>query len=153
MDSVRRWMTSPAIVVSETTLLPEARRSMHDQRVRRLPVVDAAGALVGIITEGDINSVSDTPKTDVRDYNMYFDIAHLPVREIMRHKVIVVTPDTPLTEVAQLLLQHRIGGLPVVEHGQVVGVISESDLLRKLLDSQAALDGADADPRATQVGG
>jgi CBS domain-containing protein len=67
MDTVRQWMSSPAIVVRETTLLPEARRQMREQRIRRLPVVDDAGRLVGIVTAGDINRVSESPATDVCD--------------------------------------------------------------------------------------
>src|SRR5688572_1797041 len=69
MESVRRWMSKPAIVTPTTTSLPQARRQMQEQRIRRLPVVDVAGRLVGIVTEGDINRVSDSPATDVRDYN------------------------------------------------------------------------------------
>jgi CBS domain-containing protein len=133
MDIVRRWMSSPAIVVRATTSLPEARSQMRERRIRRLPVVDGAGQLVGIVTEGDINRVSDSPATDVRDYNLYHRAGDLPIGDIMTQAVVTVAADTPILEVARLLLEHRIGGVPVVEDGRVVGVITESDLFRLIV--------------------
>jgi CBS domain-containing protein len=126
-------MSKPAIVTLTTTSLPQARRQMQEQRIRRLPVVDVAGRLVGIVTEGDINRVSDSPATDVRDYNLYHRVGDLPIRDIMTQAVVTVAPDTSILEVAQLLLEHRIGGVPVVEEGQVIGVITESDLFRLIV--------------------
>src|SRR5437870_4405076 len=128
MDTVQEWMTSPAILASETMTLLDARRLMQQQHIRRLPVVDATGRLVGIVTEGDINRVSDSPITDVRDYNLYHRVADLPIQAIMTRTVVTVTPDTPILVVARLLLDHRIGGVPVIEDGRVIGMITESDL-------------------------
>ena len=138
MDTVQVWMSCPAIVAPETLTLPQARQLMRERRVRRLPVVDAAGCLVGIVTEGDINRVSDSPATDVRDYNLYHTVRDLPLHDIMTREVVVVAPDTPITEVAQRLLERRIGGVPVVAAGQVIGVITESDLFRLLVAQEAA---------------
>jgi CBS domain-containing protein len=133
MDTVRRWMTSPAIVAPETMTLPDARRLMQQQHIRRLPVVDATGRLVGIVTEGDINRVSDSHITDVREYNLYHRVADLPIRDIMTRAVVTVAPDAPILVVAQRLLERRIGGVPVVDAGQVIGVITESDLFRLIV--------------------
>jgi CBS domain-containing protein len=133
MDTVRRWMTSPAIVAPETMTLPDARRLMHERHIRRLPVVDATGRLVGIVTEGDINRVSDSHITDVREYNLYHRVADLPIRDIMTRAVVTVAPDAPILVVAQRLLERRIGGVPVVDAGQVIGVITESDLFRLIV--------------------
>ena len=133
MDTVRYWMSAPAIVVPETTPLPDARRQMRERHIRRLLVVGGAGRLVGIVTEGDINRVSDSPATDVRDYNLYHRVADLPIGDIMTRQVLSVGADAPILEVARLLLEHRIGGVPVVEAGQVIGVITESDLFRLIV--------------------
>jgi len=130
MDTVGDWMTSPAIVATDDIVLPVARQLLQTHCIRRLPVVDSTGVLVGIVTEGDINRLSDAPATDVRDYDLYHCVARLPLRDFMTRKVITVTPTTPVVAVALLLQEHRIGGLPVVEDGKVVGVISEYDLLR-----------------------
>ncbi|HJZ47425.1 MAG TPA: CBS domain-containing protein [Roseiflexaceae bacterium] len=137
MDTVRRWMSSPAIVVDQSMPLPDVRERLKRQRIRRLPVVDAAGRLLGIVTEGDINRISDSHVTDVRDYNLYHRVADLPIGEIMTRAVVTVTPDTPIMQVARLLLEHRIGGVPVIEEGRVVGVITESDLFRLIVVQQA----------------
>ncbi len=137
MDTVRDWMSQPPICISDSTTLPEARRLMHRRRVRRLPVLDGAGRLVGIVTEGDINRISDSQVHDMRQYNLYHRVADLPVRDFMTRSVITVGPDEPVIAVAQLLLRHRIGGVPVVEEGRVVGVITESDLFRRMVEREA----------------
>lgn len=139
MDTVRDWMNQPPICVSETIVLPEARRLMRDRRVRRLPVLGADGELVGIVTEGDINRISDSQVHDVREYNLYHRAADLPVRDFMTRDVVTVSPDDTVITVAQILLRYRIGGVPVVEHGHVVGVITESDLFRLMVERQDAM--------------
>ena len=137
MDTVRRWMSSPALVVDESMPLPHVRQRLTQQRIRRLPVVNQAGQLVGIVTEGDINRVSDSHITDVRDYSLYHRVADLPIGEIMTRTVVTVTPETSIMDVARLLLDHRIGGVPVVEGGRVIGMITESDLFRLIVAQQA----------------
>jgi CBS domain-containing protein len=132
-------MSSPALVVDESMPLPNVRQRLEQQHIRRLPVVNAAGQLVGIVTEGDVNRVSDSHVTDVRDYSLYHRVADLPIGEIMIRTVVTVTPDTSIMEVARLLLDHRIGGVPVVEEGRIVGMITESDLFRLIVVQQAAV--------------
>jgi CBS domain-containing protein len=133
MDTVQRWMSSPAIIAPETLVLPKARQLLREHHIRRLPVVDTAGRLVGIVTEGDINRVSDSPATDVREYNLYHRVSDLPIRDIMTRSVVIVAPDMPIMKVAWRLLEHRISGVPVVESEQIVGVITESDLFRPMI--------------------
>ncbi len=137
MDTVRDWMSQPPICVSDSTTLLEARRLMRMRRVRRLPVLDSDGRLVGIVTEGDINRISDSHVHDMRQYNLYHRVADLPLRDFMTRNVITVGPDEPVIAVAQLLLRHRIGGVPVVEEGRVIGVITESDLFRRMVEREA----------------
>jgi CBS domain-containing protein len=129
-------MSSPAISVLHTTMLPDARQLMQDHRIRRLPVVDTDGRLVGIVTEGDVNRVSDSHTTDVREYNLYHRVRDLPIHEIMSRPVFSVEADTAILVVAELMLEHRIGGIPVTEDGRVVGIITESDLFRLIVKRQ-----------------
>ncbi|NTV62425.1 MAG: CBS domain-containing protein [Oscillochloris sp.] len=133
METVKAWMSSPAIVARDTETLPRARELLLAAGIRRLPVVNAAGELVGIITRGDINRISDSPERDKQDYNPYYRIHDLPLREVMRRPVITVTPDTPLHEAAHLLLAWRIGGFPVLSSGQIIGMITASDMLRHII--------------------
>ncbi|MCS6840908.1 MAG: CBS domain-containing protein [Roseiflexus sp.] len=141
MDTVRDWMSQPPICVSDTTTLSEARRLMHKHRVRRLPVLDSDGRLAGIVTEGDINRIADSHAYDARQYNPHQRAADLPLRDFMTRNVITVGPDEPVIAVAQLLLRHRIGGVPVVEEGRVIGVITESDLFRRMVEREAGVMG------------
>jgi CBS domain-containing protein len=135
VDTVRQWMSCPAIVPPMTMVLPEARQILRQHRIRRIPVIDADGRLIGIVTEGDINRVSESHVTDVRDYNLYHRVGDLPIGEIMTRDPITATPGMPIIEVAQRLLDHRIGGVPVVEDERVVGIITESDLFRLIVTS------------------
>jgi CBS domain-containing protein len=136
MELVCNWMTTPAIVAAETMTLPAARRLLQEQRIRRLPVVNAAGDLIGIVTEGDINRLSASSATDVREFNLYHRVADLPLRDCMTRDVITVTPDQSIVEVALILRDQRIGGLPVLDDGRIVGMITESDLFNMLLAQQ-----------------
>jgi CBS domain-containing protein len=133
MDTVKSWMSTPAIVARDTESLPRARDMLVAEGIRRLPVVNAAGDLVGIVTEGDINRISDSPDSDVHEYNLYYRVHDLPLREIMRRPVITVTPDTPLREAAHLMIAWRISGLPVLDNGRIAGVVTVSDMLRRLI--------------------
>ncbi len=136
MDTVRMWMSSPAITTLHSTTLPDVRHLMQTRRIRRIPVVDEQGVLVGIVTEGDVNRVSDSDTTDIREYNLYHRIKDLPIREIMSRPVFAVEPDSSILMVAQIMLDNRISGVPVTEHDQVVGIITESDLFRLIVRSQ-----------------
>jgi CBS domain-containing protein len=133
METVKSWMSSPAIIARDTESLPRARDLLVTEGIRRLPVVNAAGCLVGIVTEGDINRISDSPDRDIHHYNLYYRVHDLPLRKIMHRPVITVSPDTPLHEAAHLMVAWRISGLPVLHNGQVVGLITVSDLLRRLI--------------------
>lgn len=136
MDCVRVWMSAPAVVARETMTLPEARLLLTELNIRRLPVVDGGGDLVGIVTEGDINRISDSANFDEDAYNAAYKVKDLPVREFMRRPVLSVTPETCLREVAQLMIAHHIHGVPVVLGKRVIGVITVSDLLRWMVDTE-----------------
>lgn len=136
MDTVRMWMSSPAITALHTLTLPEARALMQHHHIRRLPVVDQDQRLIGVVTEGDISRVSASQGTDLREYNLYYRVRDLPIGEIMSRPVFSVEPSTPILTVAQLMLEHKIGGVPVIDDDRVVGVITESDLFRLIVKRQ-----------------
>lgn len=130
---VRDWMSSPAISANEMMGLPEARQLLQAYRIRRLPVVDDHNQLVGIVTANDIHRISASPDGDLAEYNLYYRVRDLPLREFMRRPVVTVTPDTPLADAAHLMLAWSIRGMPVVESGRLAGVLTVSDLLRRFL--------------------
>ncbi|MCS7251833.1 MAG: CBS domain-containing protein [Thermoflexus sp.] len=130
---VRDWMTSNPITISPRTTLPEAHRIMKEHRIRRLPVIDEHGRLVGIVTLGDVREASPSGATSLSIFELNYLLACLTVDKIMTRKVITVTPDTPIVEAARLMLEHKIGGLPVVENDRVVGIITESDIFKMVV--------------------
>ncbi|SNB72901.1 CBS domain-containing protein [Thermoflexus hugenholtzii] len=130
---VRDWMTPNPITISPRTTLPEAHQIMKEKRIRRLPVVDENGHLVGIVTLGDVREASPSDATSLSIFELNYLLARLTVDKIMTRKVITVTPDTPIYEAARLMLEHKIGGLPVVEDGRVVGIITESDIFKMVV--------------------
>jgi acetoin utilization protein AcuB len=109
-------MTSTVVTTEPTQTLLAARRVMHDGRFRHLPVVHA-GTLVGIISDRDLS------RHDART-----------VADVMNPNVIVVNPDTPVEVAAQLLVDNKIGALPVVsaDADRLVGIVSQTDLFSVL---------------------
>jgi CBS domain-containing protein len=135
---IMEWMSAPAIVVEPTTSLAAAHQLMYQHHVRRLPVV-ARGKLVGIITRGDLRAAqaADGMLLDFRQWRALLN--RLTVEEYMTHNPVTIAANASMLEAARLLLTHKISGVPVVEGGQVVGVISESDLLRLLITDETRL--------------
>ena len=112
-------MTSDPIVINPDDTLANAKAVMDDGRFRRLPVVEG-GRLVGILTERDI-----------REHTGY--LGSTRVNAAMRTALITVTPFNTVEDAARLMLKHKIGGLPIVADGKLVGIVTTSDLLRAFL--------------------
>jgi acetoin utilization protein AcuB len=132
---VRDCMSSPAVTITPDTSLQDALNLMHEHRFRRLPVVDEMGSLVGIVSERDLLYASPPPAPLVSGFELNHLLAELETREIMTREVITTTPDTFIEEAARLMVESKIGGLPVVGEGkEVVGVITETDVFMAFID-------------------
>jgi len=129
---VRDWMTPDPVTIDPRTTLPEANRLMKECNIRRLPVVEN-GHLVGIVTLGDIREASPSSAATLSIYELNYLISRLTIGEIMTRDPITIPPDTSIEAAARLMLEHKIGGLPVVDGQKVVGVITESDIFRLLV--------------------
>ncbi|MFN8497823.1 MAG: CBS domain-containing protein [Anaerolineae bacterium] len=130
---VRDWMTKDVMTIDSKTTLPEAHRIMKDRKIRRLPVVDQHGRLVGIITRGDVREASPSDATSLSIYEVHYLLAQLTVDSIMTKDPVSVTPDTPIKDAARIMLEQKISGLPVVEGNRIVGIITESDIFEGLI--------------------
>lgn len=130
---VRDRMTPNAITITPDVSVTDALRLMREKRIRRLPVLDRDGVLVGIVTDRDLLQASPSPATSLAIWEIHELLAKLTVEKIMSRDVISVAEDTPIEEAARILADRRIGGLPVIREGGVVGMISESDLFNTLL--------------------
>lgn len=129
--TARDLMTSEPDTVTPESTLREALALMNVADDRQLPVLEN-GRLVGIITNRDIRLALDSPLVD-KDSAIRMQILHEHlVAECMTPDPITVNPDTPIYEVAEILISHKFGGLPVVDGDNLVGIITITDLLRQL---------------------
>jgi CBS domain-containing protein len=134
VQEIRFWMSLPVLTTTQETTLGEALAVMHEHSVRRLPVVDANGRLRGMITDGDIRGAELVRAAGVELPTIAAVLCATVVGEVMAKHPIAVTQNATLREVAMLMLDNKVGGLPVVdEQNQVVGIITESDLFEALV--------------------
>ncbi len=148
---VKNVMTPNPITVKETDSLMTAAERMIDGNFSRLPVVSEAGKLVGILSEHDIAMAVGAPA--VRPENLtQAGLAEKKVRDYMTPDPVVVAPTTSIVRAAKLMRQYNIGGLPVTDHGELVGIVVESDLLDYII--QLVDEGATtAEEWARKLGG
>jgi CBS domain-containing protein len=129
---VKDWMSPSPITVPADHGLFDARRLMADRRIRHLPVTQD-GELVGIVTDRDVRLNVPSPATSLSVWEVNHILARLTVGEVMTRTLITIGPDRDIAAAARLMLDHRIGALPVLEAGRLVGLVTETDLLRALL--------------------
>lgn len=123
---VRNHMSTPAVTVLPDTDYKMALKVMQENALHHLPVVDAGGNLVGIAAERDLLLAA-----------AHYLQSAVEVGDIMHRRVVTATPDMSVAEAALLMVDKRIGGLPVVDHAkQVVGIITETDLFKALVKSR-----------------
>lgn len=128
---VRSRMSSHVLTVTPTSTIADALTLARAERIRHLPVVDA-GRLVGIVTERDLRSAVPAAWADADEYRK--TIASKIVRDAMTAAVITATPTTPVEEASKMMHENRIGCLPVIDGQELVGIITETDLLRALVE-------------------
>lgn len=129
---VKDWMTTEPITVSRDTPVNEAHQIMLEHHVRRLPVVEG-DEVVGIVTLGDVRG-SMTGAARFRNWDLRELRGRLTVERVMTTPVVRVPADATIREAARLMKDNKIAGLPVVEDGQLVGIITESDVFRLVVD-------------------
>jgi acetoin utilization protein AcuB len=127
-------MSKPVITVRPDTSMPEALDMMRKEHIRRLPVVNQRGELVGIITETDLLKASPSEATSLSIYEVTYLLGKLTVDRIMTKKVITTTEDTPVEEAALVMTVNNFSGLPVMRGKEMVGIITESNLFRIFLE-------------------
>ncbi|MGI6514791.1 MAG: CBS domain-containing protein [Syntrophomonadaceae bacterium] len=122
MIRIREIMSSPVITVSPRNSIQEALEIMRENDTRRLPVTDG-GKLVGILVQHDIEKALRSPGR----------IPHTPVEWVMTKRVHYVSPKQTVTDAARLMTVYKISALPVIDSGNLVGIITDTDLLHLLI--------------------
>jgi len=126
---VREWMTKDPQTVSATTPVMEAMQRLREGGFRRLPVVREA-RLVGIVTDRDLKEATPSKATTLSIYELNYLLSKLLVKDVMVASVVTVGPDDPIEHAALLMEEHRVSGLPVIEDGRLIGILTITDLLR-----------------------
>jgi acetoin utilization protein AcuB len=125
---VRDVMRPNPVTVTPETTLPEAMRLTAQRGIRHLPVVEH-GQLVGIVSDRDLKRAMASPATSLEAHELRYLLDRARVREIMSAGVITIGPMMPIEEAARLMVQEKIGALPVTEAGRLVGIVTETDVL------------------------
>lgn len=126
---VRDLMTKNPLTVSLDMPVVEARRMMLEHRIRHLLVMDGT-RLAGIVTDRDIRLNLPSPATSLSVWEINYLLARMTLGSVMTKTVITVDPDRDAQDAARIMLDHKIGALPVVEAGTVIGIMTETDILR-----------------------
>jgi acetoin utilization protein AcuB len=136
---VRDIMQTKTVTVTPDTTLPAAMRLASQRGIRHLPVLEY-GQLVGIVSDRDLKRAMASPATSLEAHELNYLLDRLQVREIMTHGVITVTPTSPVEDAARLMMLHKVGALPVTEAGQLVGIITETDVLELFVRALGAAE-------------
>lgn len=131
---VGKRMTKPVITVSPDLPIQEALAQMHREKVRRFPVVNNRGQLVGIVSEKDLLNASPSDATSLSIYEINYLLSKITVERVMTTDVITIDDDCPIEEAARILADKKIGSLPVFHDGKLVGIITETDIFKVFLE-------------------
>jgi acetoin utilization protein AcuB len=130
---VGELMSRGPITVRPDATIGAAWRLMKTRRVRHLPVLGAGGRLIGIVTDRDLRQVILDPDIQAQLGNAPRALNVLTVKDVMTWGAITVRPDSDLREAARVMHTHKVGALPVVNRGRVVGILTETDLVKTLI--------------------
>ena len=130
-------MSHPVIAVSPDVPIHDALVMFKKEHIRRAPVIKD-GKLVGIVSERDLLNASPSPVTSLSVWEMNYLISKVTVKQVMSKKVKTIDIDTPIEEAARIMADSKIGGMPVVRSGKVVGMITETDLFKIFLELMGA---------------
>jgi acetoin utilization protein AcuB len=129
---IKEMMTKNPVTIEPDTLVLDARRIMKEKNIHRLPVIEK-GKLIGIVTKHDLLDAAPSPATPVSVHDLNYLLSKMKVKEIMKKNPVTVTPNTPFEDALRVGQEKKIGSFPVVENGKLVGITTESDIVRYLI--------------------
>ena len=130
-------MSHPVISINPDLPVVDALNLMKRERIRRTPVVKN-GKMIGIVSDKDLLNASPSSATSLSVWEMNYLLSRIKVKDLMTKKVLTVSEDTPIEEAARIMADNKIGGLPVMRADHIVGIITETDLFKILLELMGA---------------
>jgi acetoin utilization protein AcuB len=134
MIVAKRMMRNP-VFVDENDSMKKAMDILKEREIRHLPVMKEGEKLVGIVTERDIKQASPSSATALEIREIYYLLDKIKVKQIMTRRVYTVSSHTSIEEAALIMREKKIGCLPVMDGGKLVGILTETDILDAFLDS------------------
>ncbi|MDO9082771.1 MAG: CBS and ACT domain-containing protein [Humidesulfovibrio sp.] len=139
---IENWMTKDVVTGAPETSMMKASKIMKEKGISRLPVVDERGVLLGIVSDRDIKEASPSKATTLDMHELYYLLSEIKLKDIMTKKVVTIKRGETVDRAAQLMLEHNIGGMPVVdEDNKVVGVVTDSDIFKVLVRITGVMEG------------
>jgi len=130
-------MSHPIISIAPDMPVHDALNLFKREHIRRAPVVKDS-KLIGIVSDKDLLNASPSPATSLSIWEMNYLMSKITIAEVMTKKVLTVEESTPIEEAARIMADNKVGGLPVLRDGHVVGIITETDLFKIFLELMGA---------------
>jgi len=135
--SVGSVMTKSPVSIKPDDSLLAATRILKEKGFKHLPVVDGSGALVGIVTDRDLKRASASDATTLEVHELLYLLDKVRIEQVMSRKTVTTSSAETVQNVAKLMVEKKIGCLPVIDGGKLAGIVTKDDLLRML--SRSAL--------------
>ena len=130
-------MSHPVITIPPDMPIVDVLNLMKREHIRRTPVIKN-GKLVGIVSDKDLLNASPSPATSLSVWEMNYLLSKITIKDVMTRQVLTVTEDMPIEQAARIMVDNKIGGLPVLRGDQVVGIITETDLFKVFMELMGA---------------
>ncbi|RJX19707.1 MAG: CBS domain-containing protein [Desulfobulbus sp.] len=139
---IKDWMATTILTVDANTSVMRATRTMKENNIRRLPVM-SHGKLIGVITDRDLKEASPSTTSDLDIHEMYYLLSEMKVKDVMTDKCICLKQNDTLEKAALVMLKERISGVMILDDEEkLVGLLSETDILRGFIQATGIQDGA-----------
>lgn len=135
---VEERMSRPVLTITKDVPVQDALAMMRKDHVRRYPVVDEHGNMIGIVTDTDLLNASPSEATTLSVWEINYLLTKITVERVMAKKVLSVAEDFTIEEAASLMASAKVGGLPVLKDNKIVGIITETDLFGIFLEMLGA---------------
>ena len=131
---VKDRMTPNPTTAAEDTSFEEALHIMKEKKIRRLPIVSKNGRLSGIVVQKDLFSASPSAATSLSVFEVHYLLSKLKMKDVMTKRVVTVGDDCPLEEAARIMVDYKIGCLPITKDGKLLGIITETDIFKTFVE-------------------